>query len=535
MATELKRGFVRITSSYGRLALSLVTGIIQTRLLLGWLGSEAFGLIAFVGSSVGLALLIDEVLRASMVRELAAAHHADRDGTNGRFASVLHGGALIAAVGCVVSAALFGVLALLVPVFEIPESLHGAARLLILAEGVHACVMVITAPVYNMFVVTERFVVDNLFTTIRKVSYLVVAWVLASLLGVSDPASGVLWYGVFTVACNVVVLVGASAWIMREDARLRPDPRRATRAGVREFLGTFGWNTSMMVAVNCYDRLGQVITNLAFGTIGNAVFGIGYQLAAYVRMVSTGMNFGADAVAARLSSSDSEERRSAMIQFTSTMTRLHGFSAFPAAALLACLTGPMMSLWVGDRLSPEHLPAAIATAQILLIPVTVRAVTDCWTRVLYGAGYIARYAPLLLAGGIINPVVALVLLATLPDPYRSYSASISFAVVLTLFHFFLLPIVAARCLGCRYAEMLFPILRPAVAAVLPMPILIFGLAPARAFFGGGDAIALAVVASIYGVLYAALSLAFVLRPEERRRLTGAIGRRLRPKRAMPTA
>ncbi|MBL8964273.1 MAG: hypothetical protein KF787_03065 [Phycisphaeraceae bacterium] len=527
MPSELRRGVVRISSSYGRLGLSLLMGIVQTRILLGWLGAEGFGLVAFVGSSVGLALLIDDVLRASMIRELAAAHHADPDGKKGTFSTVLACGSVLSATGTVATGLLFVVLAALVPVFDVPESLQRAAVWLILAEGVHACMMVFTAPIYNMFVVTERFVEDNLFTTLRKASYLVSAWLLQSVMDVTDPAEGVKWYGVMSVGANVAVLGAASLWIMGKDRRLRPGIRGASREGVLAFLGTFGWNTAMMTAVNCYDRVGQVITNLAYGTVGNAVFGVGYQLAAYVRMVSLGVNFGSDAVAARLSSSDAEDRRRAMIQFTTTMTRLHGFTAFPAAAMLWCLTGPVMRLWVGDRLGDEaSLASATVMAQILLLPVTVRAVTDCWTRILYGAGYIRRYAPLILAGGAVNPIAAVVLLLSLHEPARFYSAAISFACVFTVFHLFLLPARAASCLGCRYRTLLLPMIRPAVAAVMPVPVLTHGLEPALELTGGRLAASLALVAGVYGAMYFALALVFVLKPEERRRFTGIISRRL---------
>lgn len=532
MASELRRGIIRITSSYGRLGVSLVAGIIQTRLMLGWLGEDAYGLVAFVGSSVGLALLIDEVLRASMIRELSTAHHADREGLTGRFASAINAGGLIAAVGTIGTFLLFAVLVLLVPVFAIPPELHNAARWLIAAEGLHACVLVITSPVYNMFIVTERFVEDNLFTTVRKLSYLAVAWFFSHIWIITDPGDAVIWHGLISVALNILILVAASLWIMRQDHRLRPHPSRAERSAVREFLGTFGWNTSMMVAVNCYDRLGQMITNLAFGTVGNTIFGIGYQLAAYVRMVSVGVNFGSDAVAARLSSKDEAERRAALIQFTTTMTRLHGFSAFPAAAVLSCLTAPIMTLWVGDRLKdPAHLTAAIVTAQILMLPVTVRSVTDCWTRILYGAGYIRVYAPLLLVGGLVNPVVAVILLYTLPDPYRQYSASISFAAIMTLFHFFLLPAWAAKCLHCQYRTLLLPVIRPALAAVLPTPVLLWGYDYVLDSIGGNSPVALLIVAALYGFLYMLLSMLFVLKPDEKKRFTGIIARRLKIKSA----
>ncbi|MCC6426390.1 MAG: hypothetical protein IT435_06175 [Phycisphaerales bacterium] len=532
MASELRRGLIRITSSYGRLGLSLAMGIVWTRVMLGWLGPDAYGLIVFVSSSVGLALLIDEVVRASMIRELAAAHHADTDGSRGIFRAVINAGSGISCIAAIPTALLFLILALCIPVFKIDPALQRAAFWLILAEGVHTFVMVLTAPIYNMFVVTERFVADNLFTTIRKASYLIVAFILETIVKLKDPSESVIWYGFLSVGANIVILLLASAWIMFQDPRLRPRPLAATRGSMKAFLGTFGWNTSMMVAVNCYDRLGQLITNIAFGTIGNTIFGIGYQLAAYVRMVSLGVNFGSEAVAARLAASDTEQRRLELIQFITTMTRLHAFAAFPFAAILACLTTPIMHLWVGDRITdPAHLAAAITTAHILLVPVTVRSVTDCWTKILYGAGYIHRYAPLLLTGGIINPIVAVILLVTLPDPYRQYSAVISFAVVMTIFHFFLLPISCARCLGCRYRTVLLPIIRPAFAAIIPLPVLLFGIPRLLPMVGGHMALALPAVAALYGALYFGLSLVFVLKPEEKRRFTGVISRRLRTAKA----
>jgi hypothetical protein len=528
--SELRRGIVRITSSYGRLGVSLLAGIIQTRLMLGWLGADAYGLVAFVGSSVGLALLIDDVLRASMIRELSTAHHSDLDGTQGRFAAAINAGGLIALAGTVGTALLFGILILLVPLFDIPRELHDAGRWLIAAEGLHACVLVATSPIYNMYMVTERFVEDNFLTAIRKVSSLVVAWFFIHVWTISDPGRMMVWHGWVSVAINILVMLGASAWIMRQDKRLRPRPSLAEGANVREFLGTFGWNTSMMVAVNCYDRIGQMITNLFFGTVGNTIFGVGYQLAAYVRMVSLGVNFGSDAVAARLSSKDEAERREALITFTTTMTRLHGFSAFPAAAILSCLTVPIMTLWVGDRLKdPEHLTAAIVTAQILMLPVTVRAVTDCWTRILYGAGYIRIYAPLLLIGGLVNPIVAIILLYTLRDPYRQYSAAISFAAIMTLFHFILLPAWASKCLNCQYRTLLLPVIRPAIAAAIPTPILLWGYDYALNFVHGNSPVAMIIVAAAYGLFYMLLSILFVLKPDEKKRFTGMIARRLKIK------
>lgn len=153
MSTELRRGFVRIVSSYGRGNQPCrghhpdppAAGVAGLR------GVRPGRLHRFLRGPV---LLIDEVLRSSMIRELAAAHHADLRGDNGNSCGpgvrnrhlphrhrpdgnpVPHAGAAGARLR------------------HLPV-LHRAASLLILAEGIHACVMVFTAPVYNMFVVTD--------------------------------------------------------------------------------------------------------------------------------------------------------------------------------------------------------------------------------------------------------------------------------------------------------------------------------------------------------------------------------------------
>lgn len=83
---------------------------------------------------------------------------------------------------------------------------------------------------------------------------------------------------------------------------------------------------------------------------------------------------------------------------------------------------------------------------------------------------------------------------------------------------------------CQYRTLLLPIIRPAVAVLLPTPVLIYGLPAVLPMVGGRLAVALLIVTAVYGGLYAMLVLVFVLKPEEKKRFTGVITRRLRPTR-----
>ena len=51
------------------------------------------------------------------------------------------------------------------------------------------------------------------------------------------------------------------------------------------------------------------------------------------------------------------------------------------------------------------LPKIGAVAQILVVALTARAISDGWMMILYGAGHLKRYAPLVLAGELRAPLL----------------------------------------------------------------------------------------------------------------------------------
>ncbi len=518
MASEAKHALVRIVANYGRLALSLILGLTLVWLLLGALGNEAYGLIALLGSTIGISAFLRDVVRRSMIRELSAAHHgADERAFRATFNTAL----LLAALIGLVTVALFAVLLLLLPLFRIPETLLPAARIFVAAKGLELFFLILLGPHVNMYVVTERMVEYNGWLIVeRAASVAAAAWVALGP-ALDSIATGIMTYGVLSAGLVILALLAASARMTLADTRLRPAPHLATREALRPLLHIGGWYAAVLIAMNMHLRLGGLIMNLAFGLFWNMVFGLAMTLTSYVRMIATGMTTGLDAVTGRLSSSRGER---AIHQVVHHSTRLHGIVTFPAAAVVLLLAGPLMELWVGRRVEDPAtaLPPTMTLVRVLALGVAVRSISDGWITVIYGAGQIARCAPVILLGGVANPLLAVLLLAVLPEPVRFTAVAWAFSGLMIVVHGGLVPWLGGRALGMRAAQLIVPLWRPLVATLASAPILWLAGQQVERW----TLLHLAGVLGVFGAVYAVLVFLFVADRSERRRFTRAALRRL---------
>ena len=305
------------------------------------------------------------------------------------------------------------------------------------------------------------------------------------------------------------------------DRRLVPAPSTITRDAMKAVLHVGGWNGAATVAISIHHRLSQVIMNLAFGLWGNLILGLANQLTGAVRRLAVGMTEGLDAVSTRLSTTrDDGAVRSLMRQ----STRLHGFATFPVAIGVTLLAEPVLNLWVGNGLEDPQttLPAATMLIRVMALGMASWTIADGWIRILYGAGHVTRYAPLVIAGGIANPLLAGLLLLVLPESVRYTAVCWSFSIVLFLVHGILVPIAGAKALGMTLRQLLSPLGRPLVVAVACAPILL----PAFGDHDESPVLWLALAIGAYAVVYTAACILFVMDGHERVRFARAALRRL---------
>ena len=515
MSSELGRGARRIASNYLRLFLSVTMGIALVPILMGGVGVEGFGLWGLIGATIGFGDLFRELVRASMNRELGAAYHTD-DPT--RFPIAYNAAIVVSFLVSLPALLVYGLLFALIPFLNIDPDWTDAARLVVLNQAIYSFAIIVTAPQLNMFLVSERYALYNLWLILDRASYFVSAVVIFTFFAPETRQDGLVAFSLFGALAVVGVVSTAVVWILLIEPRCRPKPSLVTRAEIRAILGTTGWNAVVGLALNLHIRFDQLIMNIAFGQRANAIFSVGVRLTGYIRMLAVGMTDGLDVVGARMGA---QADGSALARVMTVSTKLHALVVLPASVVVWCMAEPLLRLWVGKHLEPHDMEQAIGITRLLVIGFAARGISDCWIKTLYGAGHIRRYAPVILAGGLTNPILATLLVLFLPAPANFYAPATTYAILFVAIHLLTVPFIAARCVEVTAGDLLRPLIMPSVVTVMCAGILYLG----SKLFGTASLLHVAATLAVFGIAFAIGALTLVLSSQERQVLLRAIMRK----------
>ena len=521
MGSEVRRGTVRIATNYIRLLATVLLGIAQVPILIRGTGLDGFGLWGLIGATIGFADLFRELVRASMNRELGAAYHAEDPA---RFPAAYNAAVVVALMISVPAVLVYGVLYAVVPWLNISPEWVGAARLVVLNQALYSFVTIITAPQINMFLVSERYGLYNLWLVIDRAGYFLAAAAVVYLFPRGSQQANLVAFSLSGAVGIALLLLVAAGVMMALEPRCRPRPSLVTRGEIRAILGTTGWNAVVGLALNLHIRCDQLIMNIAFGQRANAIFSVGVRLTGYVRMLAVGMTDGLDVVGARLGERADGPRLARIMRIS---TRMHALVVLPASVFVWFMAEPLIRLWIGKHLEPDELVKTVGVVRLLVIGFAARGISDCWLRMLYGAGHIRRYAPLILAGGIANPVLATLLVLVLAPPADFYAAGFVYAGVFVLIHLFSVPFIAARCVEVTAGELLVPLVRPALVTAVAAVVLPVGVR----VLGSGTLLRVAAIGAAFSAVFGVGALAVGVTAEERRFLLNALLRRRRVQRA----
>lgn len=528
MASEAKRGLIRMAANYSRVVTVFIVGILIVPILLRGMGRDGWALWVFLGSTAGIAQMVRTIVRSSMIRELGAAYHS---GDDDHFRSV-YNASILASIGVAfLTLLVFVVFWIILPLFDIPAHLLPTGRFLLITSSVDATLVIVLAAPFNMYKVTERMIAHNLCTIIFRCCPLVSAIVWFVILGINDPVIGLPRFAATSVALIGASLGAASVVMMIIDRRLRPAPRTITRKALRSVIHVGGWNALATTATMSHERVGAIIMNLAAGGLdGNLIFGLSTRLTTSVRRLTVGVTEGLDAVSARISTTKGE---AALRRVMHQSTRLHGLATFPVAVILFVIAEPLLTVWIGDYIaasteSDDDQLIVIAQTTMLIrimtVGLAVRAISDGWLRILYGAGFVRRYALPVVYGALTNPLLAIVLVQLLPRPVEYTAVAYAYSAVLVLVQLIIIPIIGGRSIGVATTEILTPLLRPLLAALVCSPILFVPLL--QWGLETWTLLRIILVTASYGAAYAVISAFLVLEGHERQRFTRAALRRI---------
>ena len=460
--SEVRRAILRMGSNYLRLFTSVAIGLMLVRLIVANWGDDAWALIAFLGGTLGIAAMLQDIVRQSMIRELASALHS---GNTKRFLAMYNSALIVTAAVALITFIVVVVLAIILPIFDIPKDLLVAARWLVIAKGIETVFAIIFGAPMNMYIATERIALSNMWIVCQRLCPIVAASWLIFFVGLDDPVQGLKMYAVISASLFIIVQLVAVTTISCIDSRVVPRLKYSTKSTIRELLHVGGWNAVAVTSLGMHIRIDAILMNVFLGLPGNFIYGLTAQLTSYVRMLAMGVSYGLDAVTTRLSSNEGED---AVRDLCKHITRLNSSIALPAAAGLFVMAGPVLTIWVGDRMEDPQtqLPLTIVLIRIMSIGMAIRALTDGWIKIMYGAGHVAKYAPIILGGGIANPILAIVLYYLLPESNKFIFAVSSYTTVYIFFNLGLLPKLMGKLLGGSTFSMFSPAIGPLIATIV---------------------------------------------------------------------
>lgn len=526
-------------TNYLRMGATFGLGLFTTWYVVGAAGIVGFGLISLAVSSSGPSRALERTLRLGLVRELSTAL-ASGDAANIRRS--------IASAFRLCSQAILPLALVVVTmatvawagVFNVPGG-RGALTLaltaLILAEGIHAVVRLLAAPLLQSLFASQQVALDNLLMVLARLTHalsalLVFGWLLP------DAALPTQLIG-FAVSRVTLQLADAGIGVLLARRRIpavRLDRSMFDQSEYLKMRATV-WNFSQVtVLLNIMPRFMAILINLFFGIAYNAIWEITVQFAGYAWVASEGLLRGIAPLTAYLREAG---RSQVALGLMTRSIRYHLAVSLPAALLLGLYAKPMLTLWVGRRLAAdptlsaagigvaEALALAAAMAMVLLVAHTIRGGLFGVERILYGMGEVRSYAWLSKWAALAAIASAAAAMALFHEPIAAPIAMLGGLAIHSI-----VGVLggARRRVGLEIGRSLLRSLpRPLISNLVFAGILL----AARPFFAELTALRLAGLVLGSGLVYGLLTLLLTLEPDERPRLLEMARQLLRRARRRP--
>ena len=440
---------------YAVYAAAMVSGLVVTPILLDAIGTEAFGIWAFIGGITIYLAVLDIGLGPSVVRFTAEAHGRRDPEEINRVASVAL--VLYAAIG-VLTLAAGAVVSWFVPILiETPDDLVSDARVATFLVTLSLAVRFPLGLFYNLLGGRHRFDLQNLGNFVATVLYaLLVAFLIPR-------GGGLVLLGVLTVFVTVLRLGLPLVWLRRELPELALRREYVTRERARELVGVSWSNFLVHVANKVVFSTDVVVVGIVLGAREAAYYAIAsrlFFLAFGLASVVTSLLYPAFA---EYEGSGEQERQRRLL-----LSGLRGGSAAALVLALPLLAIPanLIHAWVGDGFS-ESAPVLALLAVVLLIHQPVWMLTQY----LIARGGQREIARLLIAGAAANVALSVVLALTVGTWGVALATLVADAAVLAI----AVPLSVAPSAGLRVGELARALLRPLPPA-LAAAVLVFGVA-----------------------------------------------------------
>ena len=489
---------------YGFYAVTLVSGLVVTPIIVAALGTEQFGVWAVIGSTLGFIGLLDLGLGPSLVR--FAAEQRGRDAQHETSALASTALAIYGALA-VVTLLLAFVLAWVLPrVVEISDEYVWAAQVaLVIAVGT----FVVRFPLglFNFLLAgQQRYDLVNGANVVGAVLYFVLAAGILYVFG-----GGLVMLAVITLVSTAVRLALPLFWLKRELPDFHLSRRLVTRAQARQLMAFSSRNLLIQVASKVVFSTDVIVVGIILCSVAAGVYGIPaklFTLAYGVGIASTTLLFP---LLSELEGADDQERQE---RYLLSGVRL-GLAVVVAVGLpLVVLPDRFLEAWLPADFDVSTSGPILA---ILMVSLLFAQPGHLLAQFLVARGRHGRLAVARLATVVVNLLLSIGLALWVGLWGVALATLVTEAASVTV----VLPYLLRRESAVSLRGLALAGARPiALGALAAIPtLLVAGL-----LFDIDTLVEFAGVGLCWLVLYSALVWRFAMHEPERRTISEAFGR-----------
>jgi O-antigen/teichoic acid export membrane protein len=418
-----------VSSSWFSLGVNVVTGFILSPFIVHHLGDEAFGLWILIFSVTGYYGLFDLGIRSSIVRYVAKySATGEYDELNRLLNTAMFSYTAIGAVAMSITliAAYF-----VNSIFRIEPEFVTTARWLLLIVGASVSLGFPLGVFSGILEGLQRFYVLN-FTNIASTILRTVLIVIALQHG-----GGLLSVAFITVVLPLINQI-VNATVAFRHLKLRINPQFVNRTSLKLIASYSGTTFLIIVGGRLRFKTDAMVIGTFVGASAITFFTIGSRLVDYSSEVVSSL---AQIFIPMSSQSHAKGDLDGLRKILVVGNRACAFIIFPITAVLTLLGKSVIEAWMGAKYVSQSYPVLL----VLLYPTTLMLAQSASGRTLWGMAKHRTWAFVVLAEGISNLILSIVLVRH----YGILGDAIGTAIPLACSMIFFLPRHLCNLLGIK--------------------------------------------------------------------------------------
>lgn len=375
--TSSKRLVKNTIMMYIRMGITMLAGLITTRLVLDSLGAEDFGLYNAVSGIVVLITFLNNALMLATQRYLS---YAIGEGNTQKLQDVFNASIRIyfAIIGIILFIGETLGLWFLNTQMVFPNDKIELANFVYQFSLIITCLNVLRTPFNSLFIASEKMDFYALLAIVEAVIHLFFVFLLVYL-----PINPSYTYIVFQTLSAVIIIIWIITYFKKKFSQEIKFKKVSDKKLFKELLSFSGWGIFGSIAVVGFQQGINILLNMFFGLTVNAAFGIANRVNSLVNQFFTGFQTAANPQITKAYASGDVENQLNLINRTS---KISFFLLLFVGTIVIYNIEALLEIWLGEI--PDY---TIALSRLMIIGAMIDALSSPLYVSIYATGKIKYY------------------------------------------------------------------------------------------------------------------------------------------------